>query len=139
MRMNFQGGTSGTSNNFKNWDLQPAGTIWNDGQWHHLALVKSGPQMTSVNLYFDGVLCTLAGQSATLADLTGTPTLDFTIGNNPAMGTASAMIGFLDDSAYFDEALDLATIDTYRLNGLPSLPPTGCPGWRIRHGFDHGA
>ena len=127
MRMNFQGGAGGTSTNFKTWDLQPAGTIWNDGQWHHLALVKSGPQLTSFHLYLDGVLCTLQNQSATLADLTGAPTLDFTIGNNPPTGTASAMIGFLDDSAYFDEALDLATIDTYRLNGLPVLPPLDAP------------
>ena len=86
-------------------------TLLNDDVWHHVAVVESGGSLSTVSLYIDGALQSVAynggGSGLAINTITGANT--FTIGGSLHSASYN-FLGSIDEVRMYDEALTQAQV-----------------------------
>ena len=90
-------------------EIASTSTSFDDGNWHHFAVIQDG---SGSNLYVDGVdisVNTAANSAAWFDDITSPST--FTFGFETRSGSTFELNGSLDDFAVFDHALSTTELN----------------------------
>ena len=94
---------------------------WNDDKWHHSVAVRVGNDATNYRIYIDGVNDLISSDTITDGDITNTDVLKIgSRGNNDVFFN-----GLIDEVRIYNNAADLAQVQSHYLAGLNGLLSNG--------------